>query len=276
MHRTNKLLGDGVMSKSKGGKSNDERARIILDVLRAKGSAKVGELEKLLGVSDMTIRRCLNDLAAEGLLKRTHGGATALEPNESEGTFQIRLRQNVDLKARLAAEALRLIDRNVSIYLDAGSTCFAIAKQLSMSGKRCTVITDSILVLQELQGMPNLDSIILGGSLARDKITVDGPLTVENVGRISVDICFFSADGFTCEQMENQYLSGTLTKRMMIQRAGRSVFVCDSSKFEKPCCFRFCGWDEIDTFLTDSHLPKEARDAIAGKAVDVQVFPIPT
>lgn len=251
-------------------KTNDERVRIILDVLRAKRSVKVFELQKLLGVSDMTIRRCLNDLAEEGLLKRTHGGAMALDSEDSAGVFQMRVRQNTEVKARLAGEALNLIGTNISIYLDSGSTCFEIAKQLSMSGKRCTVVTDSILVLQELQGMPNLDAIILGGSLASDKITVDGPVTVDTAERIAVDLCFFSADGFNDEQLENQYLTGALTKKIIIQRSVRNVFVSDSNKYNKSGCFRFCGWDAVNIFLTDSALPKAAREAIGEKSVDIR------
>jgi Transcriptional regulators of sugar metabolism len=108
------------------------------------------------------------------------------------------------------------------------------------------------------------------GGLANDKITVDGPVTVDTAERIAVDLCFFSADGFNDEQLENQYLTGALTKKIIIQRSVRNVFVSDSNKYEKSGCFRFCGWDAVNIFLTDSALPKAAREAIGEKSVDIR------
>ncbi len=248
-----------------------DRNETILQMLRARRNLRVGELARILKVSEITIRRVLNDMAAEGLLRRTHGGAELIDSVENSQFFQTRAQQNIEKKRLLAGAAIECIPPNGSVYLDSGSTCFEIAKQLGVGGRPLTIVTDSILVLQELHGLPGIDAMILGGGLANDKVTVDGHLAVEAARHVSVDVCFFSANGFTDDQIANQYLRGVPTKKAMIERAKKSVCVSDSSKFNKQCCFHFCRWEDVDVFVTDSGLAPEIVAAIAAKGADVRV-----
>lgn len=250
-----------------------ERNERIYQMLKERRTMRISEFQEYLGVSDMTVRRSLNEMASEGLIKRVHGGAEAID-KEDDHSFQVRSRENQEVKAALAEKALDYIPENGSIYLDAGSTCLALAKKLAPSGKKCIVITDSILVLQELQGLANIEAMILGGTLANDKATVDGALTVETALKITVGLCIFSANAFNAEQMENQFLTGALTKKILIQKATKSMFIADSSKYNKQSCFKFCGWEEVDILLTDSRLPQDACETIRSKGVEVCQVPI--
>lgn len=260
------------MAKDRIPSSSQERNELIIRMLESRGSIKVSELQEILGVSDMTVRRCLNEMANDGLIKRVHGGAMALDVNENSHAFMERRTQsNSEIKEMLAKKAIQIAADATSVFLDAGTTCFCIAKELAASGRKLMVITDSIRVLQELQNAHAIDCMILGGGLADDLTTVEGPLTIETASKIHVDVCIFSADGFNDEQIENQYLNGALTKKIMIQRAGRSLFVADSSKCNKKRCFSFCGWDEVDAFLSDSNLPGAIRACIASKGVETHL-----
>ena len=250
-----------------------ERNELIFQILKEKRSMKVAEFQKYLGVSDMTVRRSLNEMASEGLIERVHGGARAIDI-VGENSFQIRSAQNREIKIALAKKAVELIPDNSCVYIDAGSTCFTLAKQLAASGKKCIVITDSILVIQELQGSNNIEAMILGGTLRNDKVTVDGALTVENAGNLAVDLCVFSANGFNDEQMENQFLTGALTKKIIIQRAAKRLFIADSSKYGKQKCFRFCGWEDVDIFLCDAKLPEQAAEVIKAKNIEIHLVTV--
>ena len=247
-----------------------ERMEAIFQILSRQGTVRVTELQDLLGVSDMTIRRCLNAMAADGLIRRTHGGAAAIDGGESR-FMQMRNNLNTNVKALLADRAVDLMPEGGSIFLDSGTTCFAVAKRLAAGTKRMNVFTDSIKITRELQSVRYLHTILLGGTLCDDMTTLDGPLTAEAASRISLDLCLFSADGFNEERLDNKYLAGATTKKIVISRSQRSMFICDSSKYSQRCCFMFCGWDEVDIFLTDSFLPAAARRVIAEKGVEVHV-----
>lgn len=258
------------MARERSPALSKERNELIYQVLKERRTMRIAEFQEYLGVSDMTVRRSLNEMASEGLIKRVHGGAMALDEKD-DNTFQIRCSQNREAKIALARKALEFFPENGSVYLDAGSTCLAVAKALVSSGRKCIVITDSILVLQELQGSPTVEAMILGGTLASDKVTVDGALTAETAGKISVDLCLFSANGFDGEQMENQFLTGALTKKIFIERATRSMLIADSSKYDKQSCFRFSGWEDVDLLLTDSGLTPDAAELIRSKGVEVHL-----
>lgn len=258
------------MSESEVSNPFQDRMEAIFQIVSRQGTVRVAELQEILGVSDMTIRRCLNAMASDGLIRRTHGGAAAIDGGESR--FMImRNSLNTNVKALLANRAIDFMPENGSVYLDSGTTCFAVAKRLATSTKKINIITDSIKITRELQGQRHLTTMLLGGTLCDDMTTLDGPLTAEAASRISLDICLFSADGFNEERLDNKYLAGALTKKIVISRSHRSMCICDSSKYNKRCCFMFCGWDEVDLFLTDSYLPPKARRAISDKGVEVHV-----
>lgn len=258
------------MNDSSASNSFQDRMEAIFQIVSRQGTARVTELQEVLGVSDMTIRRCLNAMAADGLIRRVHGGAAAIDGGESR--FMImRNSLNTNVKELLANRAIDFMPEGGSVYLDSGTTCFAVAKRLATAGKRINIITDSIKITRELQGVRHLTTMLLGGILCDDMTTLDGPLTAEAASRISLDICLFSADGFNEERLDNKYLAGAMTKKIVISRSQRSMCICDSSKYNKRCCFMFCGWDEVDLFLTDSYLPPKARRAIADKGVEVHI-----
>ena len=262
------------MARARPPALSKERNERIYQVLKERRTMRIAEFQEYLGVSDMTVRRSLNEMASEGLIRRVHGGAMAIEEKDDH-SFQTRCNQNREMKIALAKKAVEFIPENGSVYLDAGSTCLAVAKALATDGRKCIVITDSILVLQELQGSATVEAMILGGTLAGDKVTVDGALTVETAEKISVGLSIFSANAFDDEQMENQFLTGALTKKIFIERAARSMFIADSSKYGKQSCFRFSGWEDVDILLTDSGLPDAAAAAIRGKDVEVHLVPLP-
>lgn len=250
--------------------SHQDRMAVIFNELRKNRIAKVSDLQQLLGVSDMTVRRCLNIMAAEGLVKRVRGGAMAIEGNETKFMLD-RNELNAEIKAQLAIHTMRFIPENASIYLDSGTTCLAVAKRLADSGKRCNVVTDSIKVLFELKGAKNVNAMLFGGSLCDDMTTVDGSFTADAAERMSMDVCMFSSDSFNNEQMDQKYLAGVMTKKILLRRSQRRICICDSSKYNRRCCFRFCGWEDVDVLITDTGLPEVGRRVIADKGVAIEL-----
>lgn len=261
------------MSRKRTSRSSQDRNRLIQEMLNQRGRLSVAELQDLLGVSDMTVRRCLNEMAAEGLLRRVHGGAAALDANESKLLFDSRTVENLEYKIALARAAVAFIPPGISVYLDGGTTCHQISRHIP-EGLNCFVVTDSISVLKELRGRKGVETILLGGQLAEDDNTVDGPLAAENASRMSVDMCMISSGSFTTDHLQNNVLTSMLTKKIMLENAKRNICVSDAGKFNKSKFLRFCDWERIAVFITDSRLPDDARKAIAAHGVEIHIVDV--
>src|ERR1700677_1619198 len=119
------------------GMSNADRHRLIAQAVTDSGRATVQELAELTGASDMTIRRDLDTLAAQGLLERFRGGARTLLLRGEEPPFALRAHEAVDAKRRIAAEVSRLITDGETVLLDTGTTCLEVARLLH--GRQVTV-----------------------------------------------------------------------------------------------------------------------------------------
>lgn len=263
------------MARKKHDVTPAARNDAILNALRVRKNMTTGELRDLLGVSEMTVRRCLARLAEEGLVQRIHGGASAVVTWEKDRLFQNRLMEGIEVKSALAARALDFVPENGSIFLDGGTTCYEIAKRIGQNGTRVTIITDSIAIARELGGGKVQRTILLGGELSDDGNTLDGPLTAEIAGKMSVNVSIFSADGFNDNSVENRDFIGLLAKRVMLQRAERKICVTSSDKYGKQKSFHFFDWDEIDVFITDSRLPDTATAAIRAKGVTIHMVDRP-
>lgn len=260
------------MAQDNISQSQKSRNDIVFRTLLDRRSMSVREIQDLLGVSGMTVRRCLDDLQREGLIRRVHGGAKIIDPwNRGEPVFQQRLVRDAEIKGAMADRAMDLVPEGGSIYFDGGTTCYEFAKRLIAHGKRCVAVTDSIMATLELRPHKNLQTILIGGQVADDGNSMDGPLAADFASGLTVDVSFFSASGFNDEQLENSALAGVLVKKLMLQKASKVVCLIESQKYCKQKCFRFFGWDGVDVLVTDSGLPEAAREAIAAKGVEVRI-----
>lgn len=248
---------------------HETRKRRIFDLLRSQGTVQVAELTRLLEVSDMTVRRDLRSMAAEGLLRPVHGGAVAVGSLGEEKSFAARQVVERELKEAIAREVVTLLKDGETLYLDGSTTCAELARLLA--GRRHVVITDSLSVLTELHGAPGIELVLLGGSLDRDGNTFDGLLAVESTRRVQVDCCLFSAKGFSPEGVSNAGLTGSQVKRIMIQGARRAFLLADSTKYGRSGVVRLCGWPEVDVLVTDDGLPEEARQIIRKEGTEVRI-----
>lgn len=257
------------MEKEHDAWASKGRSDLILQILHSRRSVKVTELCAMLKLSEITIRRTLNEMADKGLVIRVHGGAMLGDTGEDTLFFDRRAKQNQLVKQMLAKEAVKLLPPSGSIYLDSGSTCLQVAREVANSGKEYLIVTDNILIPQEIFGMPRVETMLLGGTLARDKVTIDGYVAQDNAKKFALDFCLFSANGFTTQEISNYYLSGVATKETMIKRAKKSICIIDSTKYNNQSRFHFCRWDDVDEMITDSALSPDAMAAITSQGVKI-------
>ena len=240
---------------------NIERHQRICSVLKSKGSVTVSELQEMLRVSEMTIRRDLKTLSEEGFIKRVHGGAT-YSPNDMETPFVERSVVNIELKQAIAEFALHEIERNDSIFIDASTTCSELAEILP-EDMDLTVFTNSLEAIIKLRRKTRMSVLTFGGGLAEDGNTFDGLMTNENAEKITVNKCFISASGFIEKGVLNPGMIGTAIKKILLRNSRRNYLLADSTKYDGMGIIELCKWPEIDVFICDDRLPKELQAKFA-------------
>jgi DeoR/GlpR family transcriptional regulator of sugar metabolism len=256
-----------------------ERAGMIVQRLRERGTVSAAELVRLLRVSAPTIRRDLEKLEGEGLLRRVHGGAClpaagwpaggAYLPagtdsgggggggpngnqngdNPSEAPFARMVDEHAAEKDGVAAKAASLVQPGQVVLLDIGTTTMRIARHLR--GRNITVITASIAVLDALRDDEQTGLVLLGGSLRRNYQSLVGPLTEDALGSVSADIAFLTCTGIRQDgSVVDDITAEATVKRAIVRSANRVVLAAPASKFPGSGSLRICRLDDLDDLVT--------------------------
>lgn len=248
---------------------NEERRRAILDIIGREGRALVKDLAPQFGTSQVTIRKDLEVLHSQGLVYRTHGGAL---PVRAGALLDPSLREKEKLhrkeKHRIGAAAARLVKEGQSVVLDSGSTTTAIARALR-DFRNLTVITNAVNIAAELAGTA-IEVILTGGILRENSFSLVGPLTEETLRRLSADILFLGVDGFDVHfGLTTPNLLEAKVNRVMVEIAGRTVVVCDSSKFGRRSLSLIVPPSKIHQAITDRRIPKSDLRALEEAGIEV-------
>jgi DeoR/GlpR family transcriptional regulator of sugar metabolism len=233
-----------------------ERHKIIVDLLAEHDFVSVTDLCQDLCVSEMTIRRDLAELEKQGLLQRTHGGATVTESAFFQISFNAKLTQFVEEKERIGQTAAEMVRNGDVVILDSGSTTTQVAKYLK--DKRITVITNTLNIASELLDCPQIEIHVAGGLLKRLPINLVGPQTVDFFKEVRADILFLGVDGVDIKGgFTVPYVMETPTKRAMISCAGQTIVVADHSKLGRSTLSTIIPLNQADFLITGKEAPSE-------------------
>jgi DeoR/GlpR family transcriptional regulator of sugar metabolism len=209
------------------------RRAAILDHLRSSGAITVTEVESRFGVSPMTARRDLAELARQGVARRTHGGAVLPSISAQEDSFAQRVEVATKAKARLAEAAVEMINPHETVFLDSSSTAYFVARRIVELGIGVTVITNSLPAMEAIAAgeTPNVGLIGVGGTLRPLTRSYVGPYAVHTVLGHFADRMFLSVKGVTNDGMltDADELEAEV-KRSMIAQSEEAVLLLDESK----------------------------------------------
>ncbi|WP_028610248.1 DeoR/GlpR family DNA-binding transcription regulator [Paenibacillus harenae] len=245
-----------------------ERYDKIVQLVNERGSIRVTELSELCQVTEETIRRDLDRLEQAGRLRRSHGGAVSVKDQQPEIPYFEREVTRADEKKRIAEAAVRLIQPQDRILLDASSTAWYMAA--SMPDIPLTVLTNSIKVAMELSGKERIEVISTGGILAARSLSYVGPLAERSLDAYHVDKAFFSCKGVHMERgvSESNELQARI-KQKMVGMAEQVILLADSSKFGVQAFTHVADMSEIDAVITDTHLSGELLAQLKEKQITV-------
>lgn len=219
----------------------NERQNQILEILQKKERASTSYLASRLYVSEMTIRRDLQEMEQNKLIARYHGGAMILE-----NLYPIHLRKFVEAeeKREIAQKAKKYLRDNLVIYLDESSTCLYLIPHLK-DYKNIKIITNSIHTMLELSQF-HIPCTCTGGDYLPAEMCFIGSRTEEFLRTINPDLAFFSTLGISSEGLITDIAEHQLaTRKIVLQNSRQSVFLYDSSKLNKIYPYTLCTRDEV-------------------------------
>lgn len=239
-----------------------QRQEKVLEFLKENGAASISALSSLLGVSEATIRRDLEELSKRSLVVRTHGGATYKDRTEGtlfEPGYDFRIHTNIEEKRRIAFKAAGLIGDGQSIILDSGSTTLELVKYLK-NRNRLNVVTNDVRIAIELVNAKSVQVMVSGGVLREGLYTLIGPHAELLLDNISVDFTFMGAYAVSEFGATTTSPFQVPVKRKMIKAARKVILLADHSKFGKRLFTRICSLGEIDEIITDNKLDMEYKE----------------
>ena len=245
--------------------SRTQRQGQIIDVVLDRGFASVSELVELTRVSLMTVHRDLDELASRGLVRKLHGGVSALPTSVFESSSDFRMQRQSEAKLALARKALEFIEPGMSVMLDDSTTVLALARLLPEIG-HLTVISNYRQVLEIFRDQPDVRLIMLGGQYSRTHDSFIGPPSETGLDSYAVDVVFQSTSTIDGERAYHQEQDVVMMKRVMLRAGSRRVLMIDGSKVGKTSLHHFAALNEFtDVVLTDD-VPAEMRQRIAEQA----------
>jgi DeoR family transcriptional regulator, aga operon transcriptional repressor len=252
------------------------RADQILRELRQKGSLSLDELIADLGASAASVRRDLAKLEAKGLVRRTHGGVTLVEPLLYEpfrydSLFQNREQHRTPEKRKIGLAAAELILENETVGFTAGTTTTHVARNLR-NRLNIRVITNAINIAMELSNCPGLKTFVTGGFVQwAGSFSLVGHAAIASLSDIYMDRVFVSvcgidpARGITVIEPEEG-----LTFRSMIQQAKQTIVVADSSKIGMVTPALICPVSDIHLVITDTRATDKAIAPFLERGIEVR------
>lgn len=244
-----------------------ERKQRILEALMEQPVLAVAELSLRFGVSEVTIRNDLRDLAAQGLILRQHGGGLpTLHANVTD-----RQRTRLEEKTRIARAAADLIADLDDVMITSGSTTSLIPRFL-LGRQGVNIVTNSTLLLPYVRNNPGVQVTLTGGEFRPSIEALTGPSTIRELGQFHVAKTFLGSDGITTDKgitADSAEIADVC--RRMSEQARQTIVLADSSKIGRAGFAHIMPATRIDILITDNQAPASEVALLRKKGVDVRL-----
>ncbi len=235
--------------------SNIERQEALLRYIEQARRATVAELSSHFDVSVATVRRDLDVLEERGDVARFHGGAMVVQQAPPEQPVLQRGAEQAEDKARIGRAAAALIEDGDTAFLGSGTTVLEVAKCLH-DHNELTVITNSVLVVNELAKTPAITLVSLGGIVRGSEMSMIGHITEQALAEVRASKIIMGIRAIDVEQgLTNDFLPETMTDRAILSQGGDVIIVADHSKCGRVSTAFLAPLSAIDMLITDDQAP---------------------
>jgi DeoR/GlpR family transcriptional regulator of sugar metabolism len=251
--------------------SPEARREQILIQLSVDDQTTVSELSQMLGVSEVTIRKDLDVLEAQGLLTRVHGGALVSGRGRLERMFAAREQEHREQERRIAQAAAALVRSGQSVFLDGSTTALQIAR-LIKGRDDLTVVTNGLYTALELSFSAGITVVVVGGIVRRRSSSLVAGVSDDLLQRSRVEIGFFGAGGVTASAgLTEPDLGEATLKQRMVSQSALVVGVADATRLGVTQLSAFALPHEIDRIITDTNAPADVVEELRAREIAVDV-----
>jgi DeoR/GlpR family transcriptional regulator of sugar metabolism len=243
-----------------------QRRQEILRAVRG-GQAHVSALAVSFGVSEMTVRRDLRVLASDGKLERVRGGAVDTGLEEPFALIEV---ERFDIKDRIGTAAAAMVEDGMTVMIDIGTSTLQLARHLH--GRKVTVITTNLAVLEELLPDPDIELVLPGGTVRRNYRSLVGVVAEDSLRQLRADMAFLGTSAVDTELgVWDTTMVEVPIKRLMIANSESVVLLADAAKFSMSGVVRICGPESLDHIVTDEPIPHASRATLAAASIEVTI-----
>jgi len=230
----------------------ERRQQAILEELERSGSVTVAALSRSLEVSDMTVRRDLEELSARNLLRKVHGGAVPVPKTAAEPHFVQKQRLHRAEKRAIARAALEFVNDGDTVAFSAGTTTWQIAEALKRERGSLTFITNSTNIALTLQENGWEHIVLSGGMFRTPSDALVGPFADRTLKTLNADVLFLGVHGIHPDAgLTTPNVAEAETDGCLVEAAQRVVVVADSSKVGVVALAKIAPLSMVDVFVTD-------------------------
>jgi DeoR family transcriptional regulator of aga operon len=248
----------------------------IMKLLELKQQATIMELAEKFNVSQMTIRRDLDQLQSEGRIQRSHGGAVKVK-RFMGSDYDQRANENKAEKIAIARDAVRHIQDGMSIILDAGTTVAAMVEELEKFNGLKIITRDlhTALLLSNEQRFGSFDVYCTGGRLSKWAYSLDGIYAEKMLASLTVDVAFL-----TCEAIS--HAKGAMAwspvlvgaRQTAMNAADKNILLVDSTKFSYNSLAIFASLDSFDEIITENGLDEDEAEVYVTAGYPIRIVPV--
>ena len=244
----------------------DDRTSRILQLLVRENKLEVAEISNHLGVSQVTVRKDLDAMEAQGLITREHGFAVL----SGDDDIRRRLAFHYEEKRRIALRAAQLVNDDDTIMIENGSCCALLASVLTELHSGITIITNSAFIADSIRRSSDFRIILLGGIYQQDAQVMVGPMVRQCAENFWVNQFFIGVDGwsakagfFNRDQMRAQAV------RDMAHQADQVIVLTESEKFSRHSTVPLNLKDQIRTVITDPNIPEQTAEELDSRGIEI-------
>lgn len=242
----------------------NQRQERIIDLVRERGFVAIEALADHFEVTPQTIRRDINQLCDQGLLRRYHGGA-GLPSSVENLAYQTRQILNRGAKSNIASIVAAQVPDNASLFINIGTTTEEVAKAL-IDHRGLRVITNNLNVANMLAAKPDFEVIIAGGLVRSRDRGIVGEATLDTIRQFKVDIGIVGISGIDDDGSLLDFDYREVRVSQAIIANSRRVFLAtDHTKFGRNALVRLGSMHEVDALFTDRQ-PSQAMQRILAEA----------
>jgi DeoR/GlpR family transcriptional regulator of sugar metabolism len=244
----------------------EDRTNRILELLVKEKKLEVAEISGHLGVSQVTVRKDLDAMEAQGLITREHGFAVLSGTDDIKG----RLAWHYEEKRKIARRAADLVKDGDTIMIESGSCCALLAQTLTELRRGVTIITNSAFIADYIRKSSDFQIVLLGGIYQQDAQVMVGPMVRQCAENFWVDRFFIGVDGWSARTgFTNQDQMRAQAVRDMARQADRVIVLTESDKFTRHGTVPLNLKDRVRTVITDQDIGEDIRQELYQQGIEI-------